>query len=140
MAYKITLSSAQQQELRVLLKKERSVKIHRRLRFIEYKSKGASNGDIAAALGVCIDTLTDWAGLFLESGFRGLCRLKYEGRRLSRLEPVKGEIRKRVESGKAATLSALADWLRNNHRIAIQESGLFKFLKKNSLALTKRPA
>lgn len=139
MAYKITLSPAQQQELRALLKKERGVKIHRRLRFIEYKSKGASNGDIAAALGVCIDTLTDWAGLFLESGFEGLCSLRYEGRRLSKLEPVKGEIRKRVESGKAATLAALADWLRSHHHIVIQESGLFKFLKKNSFALTRKP-
>ncbi len=134
------LSPARQQELRVLLKKEKSVKVHRRLRFIEYKSKGAANGDAAAALGVCIDTLTDWARLFLESGFDGLCGLRYEGRRLSRLEPVKEEIKKQVESGKAATLLVLADWLQKNHRIIIQESGLFKFLKKNSLVLIRRPA
>jgi len=40
MAYKITLSPAQQQELRERLKKEKQVKIHRRLKCVEYKSKG----------------------------------------------------------------------------------------------------
>lgn len=140
MAYRITLSPAQQQELRALLKREKRVKIYRRLKCIEYKNRGASHEDIASVTGVCIETVSHWIGLFHEKGFEGLCGLRYEGRRLSRLEPVKEAIRKQVERGEVPTVLALADWLHKKHHIVIQESGLFKFLKKNSLVLTKRPA
>jgi len=134
------LSPAQQEELSERLKKEKSVKIHRRLKFIRYKAKGLSHRDIAPVLDVCNDTLTDWLSLFLDSGFEGLCGLRYEGRRFSRLEPVKDAIKKQVESGNVPTVLALSDWIMKTHGITIQESGLFKFLKKNFLVLTKRPA
>ena len=140
MAYRITLSPAQQQELRALLRKERSVKIHRRLKCIEYKNKGALHRDIASVTGVSIETVSHWIVLFHEKGFGGLCSLRYEGRRFSRLEPLKDEIRKQVESGHAPTVLALSGWIAKTHGISIQESGLFKFLKKNSLVPIKRPA
>jgi len=140
MAYRITLSIAMQQELRDRLKTERQVKIHRRLKCVEHKSKGMAHQDIAAAAGVCVETVSHWIRLFHERGFEGLCSLRYEGRRLSRLEPVKEDIRRHVGSGKAETVLALAAWIKKTHSIAIQESGLFKFLKKNSIALTKRAA
>ena len=140
MAYRITLSPAQNEELRDRLRKEKKVKIHRRLKCIEYKSKGASHQDIASVTGVCIETVSHWIALFLDSGFEGLCGLRYEGRRFFRLEPVKDEIKKQVESGNVPTVLALSDWIMKTHGITIQESGLFKFLKKNFLVLTKRPA
>jgi len=140
MAYRITLSPAQNEELRDRLRKEKKVKIHRRLKCIEYKSKGASHQDIASVTGVCIETVSHWIALFLDSGFEGLCGLRYEGRRFSRLEPVKDEIKKQVESGNVPTVLALSDWIMKTHGITIQESGLFKFLKKNFLLPAKRPA
>jgi len=140
MACKITLSSAQHEELRQRLRGAKKVKIHRRLKCIEYKSKGASHQDVASVTGVCIETVSHWIALFHAEGFDGLCGFKYEGRRFSRLEPVKNEIRKQVESGNVPTVLALSDWISKKHGIVIQESGLFKFLKKNSLALTRKPA
>jgi len=140
MAYRITLSPAQNEELRDRLRKEKKVKIHRRLKCIEYKSKGASHQDIASVTGVCIETVSHWIALFHEKGFEGLCGLKYEGRRFSVLEPVKDAIKKQVESGNVPTVLALSDWIMKTHGITIQESGLFKFLKKNFLLPAKRPA
>lgn len=140
MAYRITLSPARHEELRRRLRAAKKVKIHRRLKCIEYKSKGASHRDIASVTGVCIETVSHWLALFHDSGFDGLCGLKYEGRRFSVLEPVKDEIKKQVESGNAPTVLALSDWIRKSHGITIQESGLFKFLKKNFLLPIKRPA
>lgn len=92
MAYKITLSAKEAEELRERIKKEKQVKIHRRLKCIEYKSKGATSLDIANILGVTNDTITDWVKLFTNKGFNGLCKLNYEGRRMSKLEPIKDEI------------------------------------------------
>ena len=118
------LLPAQQEELRERLRKEKRVKIHRRLKFIENKSKGLSHWDIAPALGVCNDTLTDWLRLFTDSGFEGLCGLKYEGRRFSRLEPVKDEIKKQVERE-----------LRKKHGLRSSEmESLWKWISASSFA------
>lgn len=100
------------------MKQEKKVKLHRRLKFIQYKNKGINSGDIAAALDVCIDTLTNWTKLFLDEGFEGLCRLKYEGRRKSGLDCHKEAIRNYIQEKAPSTLAEINDWLEKSYGLS----------------------
>ena len=137
---KLKLTKEEEKELEELKKTEKRVKIHRRLKFIEMKSLGVKNKNIAPILDVCKDTLTDWTKLFAEGGFQSLCNLNYEGRRKSVLDDKKEEIRKYVNNNSVDKLSKIQDWLKKEFSIEIEHSWLSRYLKKNSISLSKKHA
>ena len=96
MTQKIFLGEAQVIELNKRLNSERDSKIWRRLKCIDLKQKGHKHKDIAQILDVTIDTITDWLFLFNEGGFEELCKLNYEGRRISMLEKYKVNIEENI--------------------------------------------
>lgn len=132
------LTSFQAKELKRRKKEETSAKIYRRLLFLDLKQKKKKHGEIAILLDVCIDTLTDWLDLFKSGGLKALCALQYEGRRVSKLEPFKEEIRASIQKGQIKTLKHLEALLQQKHSITMKKSGLSKFLKKNSIVHTKK--
>lgn len=134
----IKLTVAEKKELQKLKKREENKKIYRRYMYLELSSAGMTNLKIAEVLGVCNDTLTDWRILFLEEGLEGLSKLHYEGRRESKLLPLKGKILKEIERSNVSTLKKLQSFLKKECSLEVEQSWLSRFCKKNSICLTKK--
>lgn len=137
MTQKIELNKQQEQELGKKLKTERDSKIWRRLKCIDLKQKGHKHKDIAQILDVTIDTITDWLFLFNEGGFEELCKLKYDGRRVSVLEKHKVDIEEKIDKENVPTVKCLQHWLKNKFDIEIEHSWLTRWLKKNQIFVQK---
>jgi transposase len=138
MAHKITLDEKSKKELKQRKKDERDGKILRRLMSIEMKSKGMRNKEIAEYCSVCIDTITDWFHIFNQGGFKELCVLQYEGRRVSKLEEYKSDIKKKEKEEGIESLKELKQWIEEEYGIKTCVSNLYYFCKKNSIFLIKR--
>lgn len=138
MAYQIILTPNQQEELFKRIKTEKKVKIHRRLKSIEYKAKGVNHQDIAIALSVRPETITQWFRIFFSEGFEGLCHLRYEGRRPGKFNPHKEAIKTYIQEKAPSTLAQLNDWLDKTYGLKADETWLSRYCKKNSLFPTKK--
>jgi len=55
--------------------------------------------------------------MYLEGGLESLCNLHYEGRRISPLEQLKGDI-KNIEEENVSTLKKLKDWLEKEYELS----------------------
>ncbi|MEA3378997.1 MAG: hypothetical protein U9Q69_05175 [Nanoarchaeota archaeon] len=137
MTQKIELSELQKIELNKRLKSEKSSKIWRRLKCIDLKQKGHNHKDIAEIIDVTIDTITDWLFLFNEGGFDELCKLNYDGRRVSMLEKHKKSIEEKIEKDFIPTVKFLQHWLKKEFDIEIEHSWLSRWLKKNKILIQK---
>jgi len=126
------------EEIKARKKKESSNKIYRRLMFLEMKSGGLLNKEIAKYLDVRIETLSVWTNLYLEGGLKSLCNLHYEGRRISPLEPLKEDIQKHIEEENVSTLKELKAWLEKEYELSFGIAWIQRFCKKNSIFLTKK--
>ena len=138
MTHKITFTASFEKELKDRLLSEPSAKIYRRLLWLDLRRRGYRQKEIASLLCVTQAQLTNWSKLFALKGLEGLCSLHYEDRRPSRLMPYVQSIKDHVQNASVSTLSALQDWLSQEHGIAIEQSWLSRFIKKNSIVLTKR--
>ena len=138
MTHKITFTSPLEKELKDRLLSEPSAKIYRRLLWLDLRRRGYRQKEIASLLCVTQAQLTNWSKLFALKGLEGLCSLHYEDRRPSRLMPYVQSIKDHVQEASVSTLSSLQDWLSQEHGIAIEQSWLSRFIKKNSIVLTKR--
>ena len=126
-------------ELKNRLSSERSSKLYRCLLWLDLKRRGYRQKEIASLLCVSQAQLTNWSRVFSLKGFEGLCSVHYEDRRPSRLMPYLQSIKDHVRDACVSTLSALQDWLLQEHGITIEQSWLSRFIKKNSIVLIKRP-
>lgn len=135
----ITLNTDQQIELKKRKQCERNNKIYRRYLYVEMSQAGMTNLKIAKLLGVCNDTLTIWKKIFEEAGLAGLAELNYEGRRISKLEKYKDVILTKIKADNVATLKQLQSFLKVEQQVEIELSWLYRFCKKNSISLIKRP-
>lgn len=140
MTRKIPLSASLEKELKYRLLSEPSAKIYRRLLWLDLRRRGYRQKEIASLLCVTQAQLTNWSKLFSLKGLEGLCSLHYEDRRPSRLMPYVQSIKDHVQNASVSTLSALQDWLSQEHGVSIEQSWLSRFIKKNSIVLTKKLA
>lgn len=135
---KITLTQEEEEELKKRLSGEQRSKLHRRLQFLDLEvNQGKSRMEISKLLRVSVNTLTSWAKLFQEGGFLRLCKLNYEGRRVSRLAPLQGAIEKHIDENIVNTLAELQEWILQEYGVSIATSGLWRFLKKMGLQLQR---
>ena len=137
MTQKIELNELQERELNKRLQRERDSKIWRRLKCIDLKQKGHKHKEIAKFLDVTIDTITDWLFLFNEGGFEELCKLNYDGRRVSMLEKHKKKIKEKIDKDVIPTVKFLQHWLKKEFAIEIEHSWLSRWLKKNKIFIQK---
>lgn len=121
-------------------KEEKRSKIYRRLLAIEQRLYGKSCKDIALELSVCPDTIYDWITIYDQGGVSLLRKLHYEGRRVSKLESYKKQIKAYVKKESVRTLSEVQNWLKESHSVEVEYSWLFRFCKKNLIFHTRRPA
>jgi transposase len=140
MLYSVHLSPDQLLSLHSRMKKERDAKIFRRLQCIDFAATGCSNQDIARFLHVTPDTVTNWLRLFSVEGLEGICTLRYEDRRPSKLDTHKEELRVYVKTGKASKLTELQHHIKTTWGLVIEKSWLSRYCKKNSILPTKRLA
>jgi len=136
--YQTKLSKTELKELKQLKQKERDKKIFRRLQAIYLRHQGKSNQEIADIVGVCKETVIDWARIFEIKGLDGICQLNYEGRRLSKIDPYIDKIKKDVKDKTISTLAELQDLLKENYSIEIEQSWLSRYCKKNFISLTRK--
>ena len=134
----IDLIGMENQELEKGLKEEKNTKVYKRLLFIKMKQQGLNNKSIANILKVTPDTLTDWSDTFIEGGFPRLCLLNYEGRRVSRLEPYKKQIKKKQNEEGFDNLKQIKAWVQSEYGVETCVYNLFYFCKKNSIFPTKK--
>lgn len=134
----LKISESDLKEVKKRKKEERNIKIYRRLMFLEMKYEKQLNKYIAPLLDVSIETLSHWTAIFEEGGVSLLCKLNYEGRRISVLQPYVEEIKAHVEKEQVATLKSLQNWLKEELGIDVGISWLQEFCKKNSIYLIKK--
>ena len=132
------LTPGQREELAKRIRETKQVKIHRRLKSIEYKTIGITHQEIAMTLDVRPETVTQWLRLFVNEGFEGLCHLKYEGRRPSSLDLHKEEIKTYIRQKAPSNLAQLNDWLEKSYGLSVDETWLSRYCKKNSLFPVKK--
>lgn len=138
MAYRIKLSSTEAGLLKRLRRVEKDGKILRRYQCIWLCHEGFPRKEIAATLGVNIDTITDWIKLFNKDRLPGLSKLHYEGRRPSVLDDIKDLLIKHIREQSISNLSELQHYIKVKHSITVEHSWLSRYCKKNSIALIKR--
>lgn len=138
MAYSIELSSIEVGALKRLRRSEKDGKILRRYQCLCMVHEGLPRKEIAPALGVNIDTVTDWVKLFNKDRLAGLGKLRYEGRRPSALDAIKDLLIKHIREQSISKLSELQNFLESKHSIVAEHSWLSRYCKKYSIALIKR--
>lgn len=135
----MSLTKGEEKRLKELLSATDQSKILKRYQCIHFKNQGLPNKQIAALLCVNIDTITDWIKLFKQKGLHGIGELAYDGRRVSQLEDYKEEIKAYVDENIVPSIKELQSYILEKYGIKIEHSWLFRYCKKNSIYLTKRP-
>lgn len=138
--YHLDLSTAKSEELKKRMKEAKDTKVLRRLQCIHFVHENEPRQRIAALLGVTPETISVWSRLFVEKGFAGLCELHYAGRRPPVLDSVKKELTCDLKAGKYGTLKELKHALKDTHGIDLSLSGIWRYAKKNSLRLSRKPS
>lgn len=139
MSYQVNLSKREESTLKELLKNTERSKTLKRYQCIHFKQQGLSNAQIAELLYVNIDTVTDWIKIFLEKRFNGFGEFDYDGRRVSQLEMHKEGIKKYVNENIVSSIKQLQGYIGDTFGLTVEHSWLFRYCKKNSIALTKGP-
>ena len=136
--FKITISKDDIKEIKLKKKKEKDKKIYRRLQFLHLKYKNKTNKEIADLLGVCVDTVTDWARIYSNEGLAGLCQPINYDNRSAKIDNYVVRIKQDVKDNMISSLSELQNWIKENYSLEIEQGWLFRCCKKNSIYLTKK--
>jgi transposase len=139
MAITISIRSSDLSIINAKRKSEPLAKFQRRYHCLWLLNEGYLRGDIAKLLGVNIDTITDWIKLYNKEGLNGLGLLKYEGRRPSILDGVQDQIKDIVKNENIATIAELQERIKKKFQLEVEHSWLYRYCKKNSISLIKRP-
>lgn len=138
--YHLDLSSAKSKELKKRMKETKNTKVLRRLQCIHFVHENEPRQRIADLLGVTPETISVWSRLFVKHGFDGLCALHYDGRRPPVLDTVRDELKRDLKAGKYATLKEVQHALKEMHGIDVCISWIWRYAKKNSLHLSRKPS
>lgn len=138
MSYSIKIKTNDLSEINNLMKNQRDAKIYKRLVALKLISTGLSNKEVASALNVHIDTITDWVKIFINQGINALCELHLKNRKKSKLDEHRNELQKLIDVETIATIAQLQNHISQLYGIQIEHSWLCRYCKKNSIVLIKR--
>lgn len=138
--YKISLTSSEKTLLSSKISETSNTWLLKRYQCIMMRSDSLSNKQISSYLHVDVNTLTNWAKMYLEGGFSKLETFNLSARRQSKLECLKEEIKEQVldDDKVIGTMSELSSWLKKKHDLYVEESWLRRWCKKNSISLLKK--
>ena len=80
-----------------------------------------------------MDTITAWAKKCITKGWKSLCKLSYDGRRVSEFEDKKEEIERMIDEKTYGSCKELYDDLCKKFEIKAGQDALRKFCKKNEM-------
>lgn len=138
MSYTIELSKADIAYVTAKKRQEKNGKLLRRYQCLFMLHEQYPKKEIAALLGVNIDTITDWIKIYNKEGLSALGLLKYEGRRPSALDMIKEKIAGYVKNENISALSQLQKIIEEKHHLKVEHSWLSRYCKKNSISVIKR--
>ena len=138
MAYQLVLSSTDLAIVSDKKRKEKDVKLLRRYQCLSMLHENYPKKEISKILGIHVDTVTDWAKIYLTEGLSKLVVFNYEGRRPSCLDKIQDKIIGYVKSDCISTIAHLQFTLKEKHQLEIEQSWLFRYCKKNSISLIKK--
>ncbi|MFK7924243.1 MAG: transposase [Bacteroidia bacterium] len=133
MSYKIQLSTEETYVLADKMQEVKNKKLSRRLLAISLRHFGYQIKEISLIVGTSEKTVTNWIKLFLEGGFDGLLKLKYQKDKDSRLRPHKAKIEQYFEEHPRARLADLQSWLAEQHQVEVEYSWLYRYLELHRL-------
>jgi transposase len=137
--YQIKLSVSELKKIKQLQVKEKNARVLRRLEAIKLLSQGQSHQNIAEALNVCMDTITDWVKIYQSEKLPGLCELQFKDKRKSKINDYVDQIKQDVKDNTITTLAEMQAWIKEKYSIEMEQSWLFRCCKKNSIYLTRKP-
>jgi transposase len=73
------LQTLERKKVEKFRRRERDVRIHRRLSALLWLDKGHTPQQVAELLDVCPRTVHDWVALYQDQGLEALCSLDYQG-------------------------------------------------------------
>jgi transposase len=117
---------------------ESKAKFQRRYQCLWLLHEGYLRKDVANMLGVNIDTVTDWIKIYNKSGLEGLGLVHYEDRRPSSLDMYKDDILSYIANNGVSTINELRAMLAHSYGLKIEHSWLYRYCKKNFIALTRK--
>lgn len=138
MATTLSFSKKKLKDIQDAMKKEKNIKIYRRLQAMMWKNLKKPHQEIAFLLQVTQNTVTNWFYLYKKKGLLGLCTLDYEGRRPSKLNQYEQEIRAYIEKENIANIAMLQSWIESHFGLHVEESWLYRYCKKNSIFPIKK--
>ncbi len=138
MSYLVNPTAEELVALKNIKREVKDTKLLRRYQCLHMLQTGMKRQDVAELLDVSIDTITDWIKLFQSVGLVGMGELKYDGRRPSTLDEHKEKIKDHIKTTSVNTVSQLQNYLRSDLQLEIEHSWLSRYLKKNSIVLTKK--
>lgn len=133
MSYKIQLSTEETYVLADKMQEVKNKKLSRRLLAISLRHFGYQIKEISLIVGTSEKTVTNWIKLFLEGGFDGLLKLKYQRDKGSKLEPYKTTIEQYFSEHPRAKLADLQAWLAQNHQVKVEYSWLYRYLELHKI-------
>lgn len=133
MATSLSFSKKKLKDIQDAMKKEKNIKIYRRLQAVLWKNLKKPHQEIAFLLQVNQNTITNWFHLYEKKGLSGLCTLDYEGRRPSKLNRYEQEIRAYIEKENISNITILQSWIESQFGLHVEESWLYRYCKKNSI-------
>jgi transposase len=138
MSYKLNFTQSEIEELKALQKTVTCIKIYKRLQCIYLISRNYSNSEISDILDVSNNTITTWIKIYKKGGLSLLQKFDYKARK-SRLSEIKEAICNYIKKEMPSKVAQVQDWIRKTHNIEIEYSWLYRYLKKNSICLIKKP-
>jgi len=136
--YQIKLSVNELKKVKHLQTSEKNSKVLRRLQALLLLNQGQSHKDVAEALNVCIDTITDWIKLYQAQKLTGLCALQFKDKRHSKINDYVDQIKQDIKDNTIATLAELQAWIKEKYAIEMEQSWLFRCCKKNFIYPTRK--
>lgn len=137
--YTIKLTKSELHAIKQLIVKEKRVRVYRRLQAVKMIATDHAYQDTAAAVGVGVDTITDWIKLYQTGGLTELCSLHFTGKRNSPFNAYIDQIKQDITNHTIATLAELQHWIKEKYSLEMEQSWLWRCCKKNSIYLTRKP-
>jgi len=136
--FKICLNEKTERELLQRIKSETDVRIWKRLKAIQLRSQNVNSLKISQTLDVSKDSITNWVKLYLSGGIDQLVSSNYY-KPSSCLDPYQEGIKQLIKENRIPTLHELNKQIVKAYGVQIGETGLYKWCKKKSIYLSRRP-
>ena len=138
MSLKIKISKEDLELISTKIRTEKNTKLLKRYQCLWLLNDNYQRKEIAHSLCLHVDTITDWIKIYNRGGLSALGLLNYKGRRVSRLDAIIESIQEMIEKECISSIKELGQKIKEKHKIEVESSWLYRYCKKNSIAVIRR--